>query len=180
MSQRQPLLGRIDHTGAPLLLARLGLGGMFVWLGVAKILDPVSFLKLMKQYNVLPLEPPYFMNVATVVVPWIEMVVGAALLLGIVVRGAGVVSVIMLLLFTPLIYLRGMELYNAGGFETFCAVNFDCGCGTGVVNACNKLAEDCGLLIAAIIAAASRSRRFCLSALFSRGGASASPRISVS
>ena len=42
MNRPESLLGRVDRTGWPLLLARLALGVMFVWMGVAKILDPVE------------------------------------------------------------------------------------------------------------------------------------------
>ena len=51
MSRPESFLARADRSGWPLLLARLALGVMFVWMGVAKILDPVEFLKLMRQYH---------------------------------------------------------------------------------------------------------------------------------
>ena len=182
MSRPDSLIARVDHSGIPLLLARLALGGMFVWMGVAKLADdPSLFLKLMRQYHALPESPAYYMNAAAVVVPWVETVVGAAVLLGVGVRGAGVIAAIMLAFFTPMIFVRGVELYESGEgqFATFCAVNFDCGCGAGVVFVCNKLAENCGLLLAALIAAASRSRRFCFSRLFVRPVPPSRPRVSV-
>ncbi len=182
MSRPESLLARADRSGWPLLLARLALGVMFVWMGVAKILDPVEFLKLMRQYHALPESPAYYMNTVAVVLPWIETICGATLLLGVAVRGAGVVSVIMLVFFTPLIFMRGLELYDGGHgeFATFCAVNFDCGCGAGAVFVCNKTAENCGLLLAAIVAVVSRSRRFCLSRLLTGPSRPPRPRISVS
>ena len=54
------------------------------------------------------------------------------------------------------------------GSDSFCSVNFDCGCGTGVVFVCDKLAENCGLLLLSVVAIVSRSRRFCLSEVFLR------------
>jgi uncharacterized membrane protein YphA (DoxX/SURF4 family) len=182
MNRSESLLARTDRSGWPLLLARLALGVMFVWMGTAKIVDPVGFLKLMRQYHALPESPAYYMNTVAVVLPWIETACGAALLLGLAVRGAGVVSVIMLAFFTPLIFVRGLELYAGGHgkFASFCAVNFDCGCGAGTVFVCHKTAENCGLLLAAIVAAVSRSRRFCLSKLFTRSSRPPRPRISVS
>jgi len=182
MSRPESLLARADRSGWPLLLARLALGVMFVWMGVAKILDPVEFLKLMRQYHALPESPAYYMNTVAVVLPWIETVCGATLLLGVAVRGAGIVSAVMLVFFTPMIFMRGLELYDGGGgeFATFCAVNFDCGCGAGAVFVCNKTAENCGLLLAALVAVASRSRRFCLGKLLTRATGPPRPRISVS
>lgn len=179
MNRREPLWARLERSGLPLLLARLVLGAVLVWTGLAKLAAPVTFLKLLKQYDALPLEPPYWMNGAALVVPWLEVVVGAALLLGLAVRGAGVLAAVLLLVFTPLIWLRGMELYNQGGFATFCAVRFDCGCGGGVVQVCNKLLENLGLLLLALVAARSRSRRFCLSRLLVRRGAASRPRVSA-
>ena len=165
--QRTPsLLGRLDQTGVPLLLTRLVLGGMLVWLGTAKIADdPVTFLKLMRQYRVLDEQQHYYsMNLVAVVLPWIETVCGVALLLGVAVRGAGTLSASMLALFTPMILTRGLELYQAGSVS-FCGVNFDCGCGAGVVFLCNKLLENCGLFLLSMVAIVSRSRKFCLSRL---------------
>ncbi len=164
MPRTPSLLGRLDQTGVPLLLTRLVLGGMLVWLGTAKIADdPVIFLKLMRQYHVLDEQQHYYwMNLVAVVLPWIETVCGAALLLGVAVRGAGTLSAGMLALFTPMILTRGLELYQAGSVS-LCRVNFDCGCGAGVVFLCNKLLENCGLFLLSIVAIVSRSRRFCLS-----------------
>ena len=183
MSRPESLLARADRTGVPLLLARLALGIMFVLMGVAKIVDdPSVFLRLMRQYHALPESPAYYLNTVAVVLPWVETICGATLLLGVAVRGAGIVSVIMLAFFTPMILVRGLELYagGTGEFATLCGVKFDCGCGLGEVFVCNKLAENCGLLLAALVAVASRSRRFCLSRLFVRRSAPARPRISVS
>jgi len=169
MERRPSLLRRIDETGVMLVLTRLVLGGMMVWLGTAKIADdPVTFLKLMRQYRMLD-EQTYYsvMNFTAVVLPWIETVCGAALLLGVGIRGAGTLSAVLLAVFTPMILMRGLELYQADG-ASFCAVNFDCGCGAGVVFLCNKLAENVGLFMLSIVAITSRSRRFCLSEVLLR------------
>ena len=49
MSDSPGLLRRMDRTGVPLLLARLVLGGMFIYMGVDKIQNQVLFLKLIRQ-----------------------------------------------------------------------------------------------------------------------------------
>ena len=169
MTQPRPsLLGRLDQTGLPLLVARLAVGGMFVWLAYDKIARPVNFLKLMRQYQLLNEEQLYWaMNLVAVVLPWIELTCGIALILGLAVRGAGIISAAMLAVFTPMILLRGLELFHEGTLS-FCQVNFDCGCGAGVVFLCNKLAENVGLLLLSLLIIASRSRRFCLSSALAR------------
>jgi uncharacterized membrane protein YphA (DoxX/SURF4 family) len=151
----------MDRSGVPLLVARLVLGGLFVYMGAKKIGDPVHFLKLMRQYQALPASPPIFLNLVAVVLPWVEVTCGAAFLLGVALRGAGAVAAVMLAMFTPLIFLRGLELYHEAGVA-FCSVNFDCGCGAGRVFLCNKLAENVGLFLLALLVLFSRSRRFCL------------------
>ncbi len=161
MATRQGLLSRADQTGIPLLVARLAVGGLFIWMGVAKINDPVTFLKLMRQYQVLPTSMPHFPNFVAVVVPWVETLCGIALVLGLFVRGAGSVATVMLVVFTPMILLRGLELYHQVGMS-FCDVNFDCGCGAGVIFLCHKLLENVVLFLLALVATLSRSRRFCL------------------
>ena len=168
MGTRPSLLARVDGTGVPLLLTRLILGGLFVWMGVVKIQAPVDFLKLMRQYQLLDETSGYLLlNLTAVVLPWVETICGVALILGIAVRGAGVISAGMLAFFTPMILKRGLELYHTGSVS-FCEVNFDCGCGAGVVFLCSKLAENCGLLLLALLAILSRSRRFCLSSWWHR------------
>jgi hypothetical protein len=59
--------------------------------------------------------------------------------------------------FTPLLMMRAFALLAAGKFPTFCAVKFDCGCGTGEVFICTKLAENVLLLAGALIVLLSRS-----------------------
>lgn len=161
MANQNGLLSRMDSTGIPLLLVRLVLGGLFTYMGLAKISNPADFLKLMEQYRLLPTSMPYLLNMVAVVLPWVEALCGVALLLGVAVRGAGLVSAAMLVMFTPMILLRGLELYQETGLS-FCQVNFDCGCGAGVVFLCSKLVENSLLFLLAIVAIVARSRRYCL------------------
>lgn len=182
MDRPRSLIGRIDSTGLPLLLARLGVGGMFAYLALMKILDPIEFLKLTRQYGVLPTSPPIFLNLTAVVVPWVEMVCALALLLGLGRRGAALLISVMLVFFTPMLVWHAWGLYTAADsrFATFCAVRFDCGCGTGEVYICRKLAENLALQVGALIALLSVSERLCLSAWIRRRMAKGGrPRISV-
>jgi len=167
---------RLDATGIPLLLARLGVGGMFAYLAYMKLRDPINFLKLTHEYGVVPPDQPIVLNLIAVGLPWLELVCAAALLLGVGRRGAALLVTGMLLFFTPMLFLRAWGLHTAVGsaFATFCAVKFDCGCGTGEVFICPKLVENVALLSGALIALFSRSQRFCLANLFTRRRATAS------
>lgn len=169
MNNRPSLLRRLDDTGIPLLLARLAVGGMFAYLAILKLRNPIEFLKLTKQYGVLPLDPPIFLNLTVVVMPWLELVSAIALLLGVARRGAALILAGLLLFFTPMLALHANTLLaTSGKFTSYCAVKFDCGCGTGEVFICRKLAENVALLLATLVALFSSSRRYCLASLFGR------------
>lgn len=164
MSARLSTLKRLGASGVPLLIARLIVGGLFIYMGIMKVAEPVAFLKLIKLYEILPLQPPIFINATAITLPWIEIVCGVALVTGVFRRGAAVIITVMLLVFTPAILIRAIDLYagGTGEFPTFCDVAFDCGCGGGAINSCRKLAENSGLLVLAVFAIFSSSRRFCL------------------
>ncbi len=170
MSPHLSVLARLDRTGIPLLLARLFVGGMFAYLAIMKLIDPINFLKLTHQYGVLPDSMPVLLNLTAIVMPWLELLCAVALLLGLTTRGAALVAVALLLFFTPMLGLHAWKLYAdpARHFAAFRAVKFDCGCGTGEVFICRKLTENVALLLAALIPLFSASRRFCLDALLAR------------
>ncbi len=156
------LIKRIDRTGLPLLVARAILGYLFVQMGWEKIGDPVGFLKLVRMYEMLPDQPAIFLNATAIILPWLEVVCGAALLLGVFVRGSSAVVAIMLAVFTPVIFFRAMNIVAVDNIP-FMEVAFDCGCGGGPVIIWKKLLSNSGLFALAIIATLSGSRLLCLS-----------------
>ena len=164
----QPALWtRIDQSGLPLLLARLIVGVTFIWMGISKAADPVTFLKLIRQYEMLPESPPYFLNGTAVILPWVEILCGLALVLGIAVRGAALMAALMLCVFTPAIFLRALTIRQETGMSFF-AIAFDCGCGGGETIIWKKLLENLALLGLSVVALVSRSRKFCLQPLIER------------
>ncbi len=163
------LIRRIDNTGIPLLLARLVLGGMFLYMGTAKLFDPAAnFLKQVKLYNILPLDPPFLLNLTAVTLPWLEILAGALLILGVCIRGSALVLAGMLVTFIPALFARALDISAAQGIG-LCSVAFDCGCGTGERNTCMKMLENTGLLALSMVALFSRSRAWCLSPKLARG-----------
>ncbi len=170
MSRSGGFIRRLDETGVPLLLARLGVGGAFAYLAVLKLLaDPFDFLKLIRQYGFLPTEPPIYLNATAALLPWLELVCAAALVLGVGVRGSALVVNGMLAFFSPMLLTYALHKYHnppAGeSYQTLCDVCFKCGCGPEAVCICRKLAENIALQIGALWALFSASRRWCLSAL---------------
>ncbi len=136
-------------------LARVALGATFVWLGLAKLGALPEFLKAIREYHLV--DHGRAMTFIAATLPWVEVFGGALLLLGVAVRGISLVFLAFLAAFTFAIAARGVDVAAADGLA-FCAVAFDCGCGTGVENVCRKLAENGALMVCALLV------------LFTRGG----------
>lgn len=154
-SHRVPHAAELAATAARWLLA-----AVFIYMGLSKALHPVEFLKLVREYGVFE-QRPLLLNLVAAGLPWIEIVCGALLLLGVAVRGAAVLLLAMLVSFTALIVWRALGVHEASGLP-FCGIHFDCGCGAGEILVCRKLAENAALaLLSGILVFTSRSR-FCL------------------
>jgi uncharacterized membrane protein YphA (DoxX/SURF4 family) len=122
--------------------ARWCAAGAFLYLGLGKALHPVEFLKLVRQYGVL--ESPWLLNLTAAVLPWLEVACGALLLAGVAVRGTALVLAALLGVFSLLVFGRALEIREATALA-FCAIRFDCGCGSGEVLICRKLLENAAL-----------------------------------
>jgi uncharacterized membrane protein YphA (DoxX/SURF4 family) len=124
--------------------ARWLLGVLFIYTGLEKVWDPVTFLKLVRQYDLV--QTPVLLNSIAALLPWFEICCGALLILGIGVRGTALTLVSVLVPFTGVVWHRALELGAAKSIP-FCAVKFDCGCGTGEVYICTKLLENFCLIL---------------------------------
>jgi len=102
------------------LLLRLALGGIFIAASVDKILHPAAFASIVRDYKVLP---DTLSNLAALVLPWLELVLGVLLLAGVWRASALVLANLLLLLFwTTLLvnYFRGIDV-GCGCFSTSAA-----------------------------------------------------------
>lgn len=139
------------------LLARMALGGLFIYMGLSKALDPVSFLKLLRQYNMF--DNYLALNVIALGLPWFEVFCGFFLIAGLAARGTALLLAIMLVTFTFVVIRRAIGIHELQHLP-LCAIKFDCGCGSGEVYICKKVTENTGLIILALwILFASRSRQ---------------------
>lgn len=152
---------RLDRSGIPLLAARLILGATFIYMGYKKIGDPVGFLKQVRMYEMIPEGTPLLLNSIAIILPWMEVATGIALILGVALRGAALIQLVMLVMFSGAIFLRTMDIMKAES-TPFLQVAFDCGCGSGVVVIWKKLLSNLGLCLLTFIPLLSLSRRFCL------------------
>ena len=137
------------------LVARLVLGGAFAFYGYHKIAAPDAFLKALRGYELLPASPPELMNCVAVILPWIEAICGALLLLGAWRRPAALLVLGLTVVFTVAVSWRAVAEADAAGVS-MCAVEFDCGCGQGPVWFCVKLAENAVLAALALVVAVRR------------------------
>lgn len=123
--------------------ARCLVGGYFIYSGLAKALEPTEFLKLLRVYDMTT--EPLLLNLVAAGLPWFELFCGLLLVLGVCVRGTALVALSLLLFFTALVWLRALAIQQTSGLA-FCAIRFDCGCGTGEVAICRKLVENAVLI----------------------------------
>lgn len=108
------------------------MGGVLIAYGVQKMMDPVSFLKAIHEYDILPSQPTWILNLAPSGIPILEIAAGLAFLSGILRRGAAVLMAAFLVIFTGAILMRTFGIMEETG-QSFMQVQFDCGCGAGVV-----------------------------------------------
>lgn len=94
--------------------ARLFLGGLFVYASIHKLQDPVSFSRIIYGYRILPW---WAINLLAIVLPGVELVAGALLLVGLLRRGAALTVALSLAVFIA-----------ALGFNLARGLDFDCGC----------------------------------------------------
>lgn len=161
MSDQPNLLRRIDGTGIPLLAARVLLGAMFIYTGIEKALAPIDFMKMVREYHMVPEQPALMLNLIAAVLPWLEVFCGVLLIAGVALRGTALLLLVMLIGFTIAVTLRALNIYNTQGLP-FCAIKFNCGCGTGEEWICEKVPKNLGLCLLSVMILLSASRRFCL------------------
>jgi hypothetical protein len=112
-------------------------------MGLTKAWHPEAFLKLLRQYDLTT--HPFLLNSIAAGLPWFEIVCGVLLLLGVAVRGTALLLIMMLIPFTLVVLRRALAIADLEHIA-LCTVRFDCGCGSGQVLICRKIAEN-GLLI---------------------------------
>jgi uncharacterized membrane protein YphA (DoxX/SURF4 family) len=112
MTARQPLLTRFLS-----FVLRLVVGGIFVYAGVVKILDPAGFATDVANYRVLPL---VLVNFVAITLPWVETVVGILMVMGFWLPGSALVITGLMGVFLAAIgqaLARGLDI-RCGCFGT--------------------------------------------------------------
>jgi len=96
---------------------RFVLGAIFIAAGIPKILDTASFASVVYNYHLLP---DILINVFAITLPWVEVIIGGMLILGIWLPGAVVLyNLLMVAFISALIFnmARGIDI-SCGCFST--------------------------------------------------------------
>ncbi len=140
------------------LLARVALGILFVWASIDKALHPAAFAEIVNNYQLLP---GGIINIFALVLPWLELLCGLALIFGILIRPSAAWIAVMLVMF-----IAAVSLALSKG------INIDCGCFSTSSHArtlgLNLILQDLGMLFLAAIAYWSNSRMLSVSYVFKR------------
>lgn len=102
---------RIKHL---VLLARLVIGGLFIYASIYKVLNPADFAVSVRNYTILPVE---WTNFVAITLPWVELGSGLFLVMGVFTRPSALLTTGMMAVFlAALVYA-----YYTG-------LDIDCGC----------------------------------------------------
>lgn len=96
------------------LALRFVLGGYFVYAALDKIAEPATFAKTVYLWQVLGPVPS---NVLAVTLPWVELLAGGLLILGVWRREAALVIALLLIVFLAAagsVVARGIDVENCG------------------------------------------------------------------
>lgn len=118
-----------------LFLLRLGFGAVFLWSGILKLKDPISFADAVRNFQIIG-DP--FAAAAALFIPWLEIFAGIGVMWERLVRGSAAILTGSVTVFTVAIaiaWARGLDI--------------SCGCfgGTGEMNYPVKVTQNI-LLIA--------------------------------
>ncbi len=132
------------------LLIRIAVGAIFIYAAIDKIANPAQFARIVYNYHLVP---PDLINIFALVFPWIEIMAGILVVLGIGKEGAVILANLLVLSF---IIALSINLFRG--------VNIECGCFSVSSNAKSSiislLIRDVGLLVLTAYLFFSPSTRF--------------------
>jgi uncharacterized membrane protein YphA (DoxX/SURF4 family) len=94
--------------------ARLILGSVFIYASFNKIIYPLEFSEIVYNYRIIP---DILINFSAVVLPWVELISGLFLILGVFVRSSAIILSSMLSIFIIAILINIVR-----------GINLSCGC----------------------------------------------------
>jgi len=130
------------------LIARILIGGILIYSSLEKFIDPSGFASAINNYHIIPFG---LENSLAIILPWIELIVGICLILGVFIDGAAFLVIIIMVIFISAITYAILSGYN-----------IECGCGLkpGEMVGVQKIIENFTYLILAWMILKRPKRRF--------------------
>ncbi|MEN6521338.1 MAG: MauE/DoxX family redox-associated membrane protein [Armatimonadota bacterium] len=107
---------KITASKVLLTVCRFALAIVFIWAAAGKIANPAKFADNVAAFKMIPVTS---VNVFAIILPWVEMLVGLALLSGVMLRSAAMLSMLL-----NLVFLFAVGSAMARGLD------IECGCFT--------------------------------------------------
>lgn len=145
-------LNKFLHNDYLSLLTRLVVGGIFIYASLDKITHPSDFARIVYNYHLVP---GNLVNLVAIILPWVELICGISVILGIYKEGG-----ILIISFLTAVFILAI------GINVIRGVDLECGCFTvsskARGNALSLLFRDIGLLALCVYVWVNRSKRFFL------------------
>jgi uncharacterized membrane protein YphA (DoxX/SURF4 family) len=138
------VIKRLPSHPALVWCVRLVLAAVLIYAALQKIWMPLEFARLIREYHILPEQ---LLNLAAVILPWLELVCGCCFVTGFGLMGTSFLLSALNGVFVVAIIYRAWLIMQATGVAFF-DLSFDCGCGFGVVYIPTKIVENL-LMVAA-------------------------------
>ncbi|MCP4705452.1 MAG: DoxX family membrane protein [candidate division Zixibacteria bacterium] len=146
-------MNKLLHDDYLSLITRLVVGGIFIYASLDKIANPSEFARIVYNYH---LAPGDLVNLAAIILPWLELICGLSVILGFYKEGG-----ILIISFLMVVFIVAI------GINVIRGVDLECGCFTvsskARGSALSLLYRDIGLLAICIYAWLNKSKRFFLS-----------------
>ena len=93
------------------LIFRIILGIIFIYASYEKILDPVGFSKNIHNFHITPVSVE---NLAALIIPWLELIIGVFLIFGVFLEGTTSITIVLLIFFIAILsqaVFRGIDVH---------------------------------------------------------------------
>jgi len=139
-----------------ILIFRLIVGFIFLSFGASKIAITDKFASEIGNYGLMPV---FTLNLIALFLPWLELIVGILLILGVRLRTSAMISTVLLLMFI-----------GAVAFAMIMGLDINCGCSSTNPQKVGlpKIAENAGLSILSIIIFAFPNSKIGLESFFTK------------
>ena len=104
-------MNKILENQKIILFLRMILGIIFIYASIDKIINPLNFSDAIDNYHITPIE---INNLAALIIPFIELVIGVCLIFGVFIDGAILITILLLIWFIFIIsqaLFRGIDLH---------------------------------------------------------------------